>query len=340
MNRPEQRKFHYIYRITRLDESGRYYIGMHSTDDLEDGYLGSGQILWRSIKKHGKEKHIKEILEFLPTRDLLKLREKELITKELVDDKLCMNLVPGGGGGSDVGRLGAESLKRKRQDPEFEKQYQIAMFAAGAKFKERRLSEPGFRDNLCAANKVAAKIKKQKRLDDPEYDRMVFEKMSAIHLGRKDSEEAKANKKIAQMVVVKRDPEAKRSQAENARKVLASKTSDEMIDIKRRQSEGAKTLAKKMHTDPQLRAEIMAKKLQTRIRNGTLQLSLEARAKVSAANKGKKRSPEVIQRARERTGELTTAFGTVWMNLNGIRKRVKKQDIMSHEQQGFVYGRS
>lgn len=35
--RADERKFHYIYKITRFD--GKYYIGMHSTDDLDDGYL-------------------------------------------------------------------------------------------------------------------------------------------------------------------------------------------------------------------------------------------------------------------------------------------------------------
>jgi hypothetical protein len=133
MKQAQRRKYHYIYRITRLGEGGKYYLGLHSTDNLEDGYFGSGAILSKSIKKYGKEKHIKEILEFLPSRDLLKLREKELITKELIDDTSCMNLVPGGGGGSDVGRLGAESLKRKRQDPVFDSAYKEAMSKAQVK---------------------------------------------------------------------------------------------------------------------------------------------------------------------------------------------------------------
>ena len=30
---------------------------MHSTDDLEDGYLGSGTFLWHSIRKHLGEKN-------------------------------------------------------------------------------------------------------------------------------------------------------------------------------------------------------------------------------------------------------------------------------------------
>ena len=97
MQRAQRRKFHYIYKITRFD--GKYYIGMHSTDNLDDGYFGSGKRLWYSIAKYGKDQHSKEILEFLPDRESLKNREKELVCKELLEDVLCMNLVIGGDGG-------------------------------------------------------------------------------------------------------------------------------------------------------------------------------------------------------------------------------------------------
>lgn len=97
MQRADKRKYHYIYKITRFD--GKYYIGMHSTSDLEDGYFGSGKLITRSIKKYGVDKHSKEILEFVSDRISLKEREKELITEEIVNDPLCMNLQLGGGGG-------------------------------------------------------------------------------------------------------------------------------------------------------------------------------------------------------------------------------------------------
>lgn len=100
MKQASRRKFHYIYRITRTDGSGKYYIGMHSTDNLDDGYFGSGQLLWKSIKKHGKEKHTKEILEQLPSREALKLREAQLVNHECLRDALCMNLQLGGNGGN------------------------------------------------------------------------------------------------------------------------------------------------------------------------------------------------------------------------------------------------
>jgi len=72
---------------------------MHSTFDLDDGYLGSGKRLWYSIRRHGIENHTKEILEYLPDRNSLALRESEIVNEDLLNDKMCMNLKPGGEGG-------------------------------------------------------------------------------------------------------------------------------------------------------------------------------------------------------------------------------------------------
>lgn len=94
----KQHKYHYIYKITCL-KNGRYYIGMHSTSNLEDGYFGGGKRIKNSIKKHGKEFHKKEILEFFEDREKLRNRESELVNEELIKDPMCMNLQLGGGGG-------------------------------------------------------------------------------------------------------------------------------------------------------------------------------------------------------------------------------------------------
>jgi hypothetical protein len=72
---------------------------MHSTDNLEDGYMGGGKRIKNSVKKHGKDAHRKEILEFFESRGLLRQREIELVNEELLNDPLCMNLQLGGGGG-------------------------------------------------------------------------------------------------------------------------------------------------------------------------------------------------------------------------------------------------
>lgn len=97
-NRTDKRKFHFIYK-TICVITGRWYIGMHSTDLIEDGYLGSGTRLWHSIKKHGEENHKREIIEFCVDRKSLATREKEIVNKEMLKEEQCMNLKPGGYGG-------------------------------------------------------------------------------------------------------------------------------------------------------------------------------------------------------------------------------------------------
>jgi hypothetical protein len=72
---------------------------MHSTCNLEDGYMGSGRRLTASVRKHGVENHKKEILEFFETRELLISAEKKAITPEMIIDENCMNLMGGGTGG-------------------------------------------------------------------------------------------------------------------------------------------------------------------------------------------------------------------------------------------------
>jgi hypothetical protein len=94
----KEKKYHFIYKTTNI-LSGKYYIGMHSTDDLDDGYLGSGTRLRYSINKHGKENFIREILEFCKTREELKNREGEIVNLNEIAKIDCINLKVGGFGG-------------------------------------------------------------------------------------------------------------------------------------------------------------------------------------------------------------------------------------------------
>ncbi len=94
----KQKTIHYLYKTTCLI-TGRYYIGMHSTANLEDGYMGSGKRLRYSLRKYGLENHVKEILEFFESRELLIEAEKSSITADMVIDDMCMNMMSGGTGG-------------------------------------------------------------------------------------------------------------------------------------------------------------------------------------------------------------------------------------------------
>ncbi len=69
---------------------------MHSTDNLDDGYFGSGRRMLSSLKKHGGENHHREIIELCSTREILCEREEQIVTLDLIKDPLCMNLMVGG----------------------------------------------------------------------------------------------------------------------------------------------------------------------------------------------------------------------------------------------------
>jgi hypothetical protein len=47
--------YHIVYLIRNL-VNYKIYVGVHSTQNLYDGYLGSGKILKLDILKYGKEK--------------------------------------------------------------------------------------------------------------------------------------------------------------------------------------------------------------------------------------------------------------------------------------------
>lgn len=77
--------YHYIYKTT--SQSGKYYIGRHSTKNLEDGYLGSGKWV-RGITD--KTTLTKEILEFFDSFEELKDAESRYIS-ENIGREGCMN---------------------------------------------------------------------------------------------------------------------------------------------------------------------------------------------------------------------------------------------------------
>ena len=119
----------YFYKITNII-NGHYYFGVHKTNNLEDGYMGSGKRLKYAIKKYGIENFEREILEFFDTYEEALDFENEIVSEDLVLDKNCYNLKRGGRGGfestiSQKGGISAGNLHKERlKDPEILKKYQ------------------------------------------------------------------------------------------------------------------------------------------------------------------------------------------------------------------------
>ena len=155
----KEKEYNFIYKTTSTLD-GKYYVGIHSTNNLNDGYIGSGKKLWYYIKRYGKESFKFEILEFLPDRKSLRIREKEIVTESLLRDKLCLNLSIGGGGG-----FISEEQQRKRsmaassvlqsklkEDPDF-RNYWLSRMREGVRNGPKRVISESERENLIKRNK-------------------------------------------------------------------------------------------------------------------------------------------------------------------------------------------
>lgn len=95
-----------IYKITNK-VNGKMYIGQHITDDLDDGYLGSGKVIRRAVAKYGEECFTKEWLEFTDNKADLNYLERMYVNEEWLDRPDTYNLKLGGEGGSAKGENAA-----------------------------------------------------------------------------------------------------------------------------------------------------------------------------------------------------------------------------------------
>lgn len=125
--------YNYVYLITNI-LNNKKYIGKHSTDNLEDNYIGSGIIIKQIIHKYGKEVFKKQILEFCNSEEQAFEREKYWIKfyNALQDDNFY-NLDQGGRGRSNyipsqetrkkISQSQKERFKNKENHPMFNKHH-------------------------------------------------------------------------------------------------------------------------------------------------------------------------------------------------------------------------
>ena len=74
------------------------YIGIHSTSDISDGYMGSGTYLKRAIKKDGIDSFEREVLKIFNSREELLEAERQIVDLSFIERQDTYNLAIGGSG--------------------------------------------------------------------------------------------------------------------------------------------------------------------------------------------------------------------------------------------------
>lgn len=101
-----------LYKITNL-VNGKMYIGQHVTENLDDGYMGSGKLMKYALSKYGVENFRKEWLGFYEDEEELNYMERVFVDQTWVDRADTYNLKVGGEGGSKKGRKVSAQTKQK-----------------------------------------------------------------------------------------------------------------------------------------------------------------------------------------------------------------------------------
>jgi hypothetical protein len=120
-----------VYKIIHL-LSGRFYVGVHKTDNPADDYFGSGAKIKEAIAQFGLENFKKEILgKFDCPEDAFKM-EADIVTSEAIESGWLFNKMLGGKGGWDYvnqteARLAgtAKVAELIRNDNEFRKAWSL-----------------------------------------------------------------------------------------------------------------------------------------------------------------------------------------------------------------------
>lgn len=106
----KEKKYNLVYQTTNL-VNGKIYIGVHRTDTLEDGYLGSGSIIQKAFKKYGIDNFKREILYNVENYELAFFIEELIVDKDFVAREDTYNIQTGGGGTWKEPELVKEKIK-------------------------------------------------------------------------------------------------------------------------------------------------------------------------------------------------------------------------------------
>ena len=198
--------FYYLYEVRNV-LNNKIYVGVHKTEDLEDGYMGSGTVLQEDIKKYGVENFQKSVLEYFSSSKDMYQRESEVVNSKFLLREDVYNVLPGVHGGFDwINSTGIPKMKGKKHTEQTKKILSEKMTGRNhpnswickdnrteeqdEKFKEMASKGGKSLKEKSKSEEHKAKIAEgvRRRLEkDPEILNRHKEAMKAYHLRKKES---------------------------------------------------------------------------------------------------------------------------------------------------------
>jgi hypothetical protein len=101
-----------VYKTTNL-KNGKHYIGVHKTDNPNDGYLGSGRAIEEAVRKYGRDSFNKEILFITESKEEAYKKEAELTVDFNTNKTYNMRIGGVGGFTKENANKGYDKVKHK-----------------------------------------------------------------------------------------------------------------------------------------------------------------------------------------------------------------------------------
>lgn len=174
--------YFYFYKITNLINN-KFYYGVHQTNNLQDGYMGSGKLLKKAYKKYGLCNFKKQILMFFQNSQQMYQYQNQIVNEQIVNDKRCYNLIVGGKE-RDTMFIMSQLAKKSNEKDKYEKQKEgiIRYWTTGdVQAKKRKQSQANKKywrtgDVEQKKRKNSEKIK-QAHIDDPNIKKRISQSL-------------------------------------------------------------------------------------------------------------------------------------------------------------------
>jgi len=176
--------FHIVYLTTNL-ANNKIYVGVHSTYNLDDGYLGSGYALKHAIKKYGRHNFKRQILHYCLSEEQSLEFESKIVDLSFVERNDTYNIKLAGGNkvSHTIAIRNKISLKKKGlKHTEEQNTKQSERMKINNPFKDKKHSDT-------TRKVISEKTKQYMNSKSPEEISAIIEHMATFNRGKKRTKE-------------------------------------------------------------------------------------------------------------------------------------------------------